>query len=60
MTSAPVGARGDPQEPVGAEPGAPVAERDGLLRRHRVGAVEVEQDEEVVAQAVVLGQPHAA
>ncbi len=41
-------------------PGAPVAERGGVLRRHRAGAVEVEQHEEVVAQAVVLGQPHAA
>ena len=29
-------------------------------RRHGVGAVEVEQDEEVVAQAVVLGEAHAA
>ena len=46
--------------PSAPTPRAPVAERDGVLGRHRVGAREVEQDEEVVAQAVVLGEAHAA
>ena len=49
---------GDPQEAVGADAAMAIADGARGRTRHRAGAVQIEQDEEVVAEAVVLGQPH--
>ena len=61
VRSPPAWTRRDPQQAVGADAAMAVAQRARASRAgDGAGAVEVEQDEEVVAEAVVLGQPHAA